>query len=202
MRASTCSSSTARPSSSVSPRAVADRAEGLRNACLLGYFFAGPEARRDAEDPLAIDLQHAATSAFGAGLGIEETPDQRADEAARLWRQLAAKTVKLLELRHGTPQAEPLGLAHAERLLADLDATPAGDGTSVARMGAAMIEAALHCGADLDPSRSRFLLIEPGRLEPAEEEELVHFAIRSTVENLRGLIASRDRAIAAARGHG
>lgn len=180
----------------------ADRAEGLRNACLLGYFFAGPEGRRDAEDPLAIDLQHAATSAFGAGLGIEETPDQRADEAARLWRQLAAKTVKLLELRNGTPQAEPLGLAHAERLLADLDATPAGDGTSVARMGAAMIEAALHCGADLDPSRSRFLLIEPGRLEPAEEEELVHFAIRSTVENLRGLISSRDRAIAAARGHG
>jgi GT2 family glycosyltransferase len=181
---------------------VADRAEGLRNACLLGYFFAGPEARRGGDGPLAIDLQHAAISAFGAGLGIEETPDRRADEAARLWRLLAAKTVELLELRHGPPPGEPLGVAHAQDLLAGLDPNPTGDGASLAELGATMLEAAFHCGADIDPGRSRFLVIEPGRLEPAEEEELVHFAIRCTIENLRRLIESRDLAIAAARGPG
>jgi GT2 family glycosyltransferase len=181
---------------------VADRAEGLRNACLLGYFFAGPEARRDTEGPIAIDLQHAAISAFGAGLGIEETPDRRADEAARLWRELAAKTVELIELRHGPPAVEPLGLAHAQRLIADLAPTADGDGSSLAELGATMLEAAFHCGADLDPGRSRFLLIEPGGLEPAEADELVHFASRCTVENLHRLIESRDLAIAAARNPG
>jgi hypothetical protein len=179
---------------------LADRAEGLRNACLLGYFFAGSEARRESANPIAIDLQRPLISAFGAGLGIEETPDQRADEAARLWRRLAARTVELLELRHGPPSREPLGLAHAESLLAELKASPLGPGVSLSTVGTTMLEAAFHCEADLDLSESRFMVIERDRLAPDEEDRLVRMAIRTTVEDLRNAVASRERAISAIAG--
>lgn len=176
---------------------LADRAEGLRNACLVGYFFAGAEARQEANEPIGIDLQRPEISAFGAGLGIEETPDQRADDAARLWRILAAKTLALTELRGGSSRV-PLGLTHAQRLLANVDEVD--DGARLSSFGATLLDAAFHCGADLDARRSRFLLIERGRLEPSDEDELVRLAIRSTVEQLQAAIASRELQLANRQG--
>jgi hypothetical protein len=68
---------------------------------------------------------------------------------------------------------------------------------SLSTVGTTMLEAAFHCEADLDLSESRFMVIERDRLEPDEEDRLVRMAIRTTVEDLREAVASRERAISA-----
>jgi GT2 family glycosyltransferase len=172
-----------------------DRAEGLRNACLVAYFFAGPESRTGSEMPVAIDLQRPEVSAVGSGLLFAEMPNRQTDEVAALWRTLAARTTELIELRGGSSRT-PLGLEHALGVLGDLDEL---DPANVSGVGERLLDAAFHCGTAFDPARSRYLLVEPGRLTPEEEEEMLKLALRAFPDDLAAAIASRDRAIAELR---
>ena len=50
---------------------------------------------------MAIDLQRPEISSFGSGLGYGDLLDERADEAARLWRELAPLVVEIVDRRTG-----------------------------------------------------------------------------------------------------
>jgi glycosyltransferase involved in cell wall biosynthesis len=182
----------------------ADRSEALRNACVIGAFFGGEETRARESDFIAVDLQRPELSAYAAGIGVEEVPDERADEVALLWRDLAAKTVVLVESRSRSAGAElPAGLQRAEQLLERAGAWTSGpdlDRESRLRLGAAMSQAAFHCGAEFDPRTGRFLFVRRGGvLEPAEEELLQRLALIPTRAGLEEAEQAFDRALGGGR---
>lgn len=177
-----------------------DRAEALRSACVVGAFFGGEETRAEEASFIAVDLQRPGISAYAAGIDVAEMPDERADEIALLWRELAAKTIDLVAQRSsGRAEELPGGLERAERILDEAGAWTSGpelDRAGRLRLGEAMSQAAFHCGAEFDPRRGRFLFVRRGgALEPGEEELLQRLALIPTREGLREASLACERAL-------
>ena len=179
--------------------ATADQAEALRNACILGSFFGGDSASAPGEQFAAIDLQRPQISAFGAGVSPTEPAGRHAGEATGLWRELAAATTELAELRDpGGGADRAAGLGAARELLREVgvldgreDDAPS---AAPAEVRSALMEAALHCSADTELASNRFLLIDRRRGAVADEEvmELLRFGMgASSPEQLREAIARR-----------
>jgi hypothetical protein len=175
----------------------ADRAEALRNACILGSFFGGDPADAPASRWATIDLQRPTISAYGAGMQWNELPDERADVATKLWRELARKATELAALR--TPDApRPGGLDAARELLrhAGLVAAATGEegpASATREVRTAMLKAAWHCSADCDAERTRYLLVDSsdGAVTPAEFDELSYLGTHPWHDDVRAAIARR-----------
>jgi hypothetical protein len=178
-----------------------DRAEALRNACILGSFFGGDPSDAPASRWATIDLQRPTISAYGAGMQWNEMPDERAEVATELWRELARKTSELAALR--APDApRPGGLETARELLrstgvlgpAAADEDPA---FATREVRTAMLKAAWHCAADSDIERKRYLLVDAsdGALTPQEFEELSYLGTHPWHDDVRAAIARRTEEI-------
>ena len=61
----------------------ADRAEGLRNACIQAAFHGDTDALSMDDSLATIDLTRPATSAFTGGIERDEMPDERVDQVRR-----------------------------------------------------------------------------------------------------------------------
>jgi hypothetical protein len=175
-----------------------DRAEALRNACIFGSFFGGDPSEVPANRWATVDLQRPAISAYGAGIRQwHEIPDERADVAADLWRELALAITELAALR-GRGAPPPGGLEAARALLGRVGLL---GGTSTAvdpgEVRTAMLEAAWHCSADSGIERTRFLVVDAtdGTVTPEEFEELSHLGIYPWHDDVRAVIARRTEEI-------
>jgi Glycosyl transferase family 2 len=186
------------------PDAHSIRAEAFRNACIQAAFFTGGPGPAPGERFGTIDLGRPGTSALASGLGPTDWPDERADEAARLWRELARLTLELRRARSaaqrngGDPSAPGAGLRTAREHLRRTGALQDDGGeplvTSSDRdIRLDLIEAALACEADIDPAASRFLVIERGTpaITDAEFDELNTLGFGSPMERIRLAIADR-----------
>ena len=200
----------------LSPDQTAIRAEALRNACIQAAFH-GDTDDLSKDDALAtIDLTRPATSAFTGGIERDEMPDERVDQVAELWRELAQLTRRLAEVRTyglglessapaagqdwdpegpqgGAPATDRLGLLDGEG-----EANPtAWDGDAVPLE---LIEAAVECEADIDPATSRYLVLDRHAQKIPEEEfyELNWMGHRATTDQLSDAVADRRRKLEAA----
>jgi hypothetical protein len=186
----------------LAPEETALRAEALRNACIQAAFLVGGGAGSMDGAIATIDLTRPATSAFTGGIGPREMPDGRADEVARLWRELALLTRRLADVRtrHLGPRAQPGGLDAALRRLRRLGVLDAeGDPNPAAwdegALQTELVEAALDCEADTDPATSRYLLLDRRRQAMPEEEFNVLNLLghRAEADELGEVIADRRR---------
>jgi hypothetical protein len=188
------------------PDAHAVRAEAFRNACIQAAFFTGGPGPPPGERFGTIDLSRPGSSAFAAGIGRTEWPDERADEAARLWREVARLTRELGKARgalatNGDNQKAPgTGLRAAKEGLRRVGvlATEGADSTKISpardvRMD--LMEAALACEADTDPAAARFLMIErgTGATTDVEFEELNNLGFYGPIEHVPVVIEDRRR---------
>jgi hypothetical protein len=179
------------------------RAEAFRNACIQAALFTGGPGPPPGERFGAIDLGRPGTSALSSGLSPTDQPDERADEAARLWRELARLTLELGRARTGADGREPGapggGLLAARELLRRAGALPDDTGdseTSPARdVRMDLMEAAVACEADIDPAASRFLLIERGTpaISDEEFEEINTLGYGAPAERLTLAVEDRRR---------
>jgi len=189
--------------------AVGLRAEALRNACVIGAYFGGGLEVAGGPPYMAIDLQRPQISSFGAGLGYGDLLDERADEAARLWRELAPLVLEIIEYRTGgdvqaDAEHEGAGLEAAVRRLRDVGALALQDGTfaeaAEGEMQSALWEAANDCLPDVDLETTRYLLVDR-RKEALTEEELGQLTIdafHASIPRLRNAIAAHRRELASA----
>jgi glycosyltransferase involved in cell wall biosynthesis len=183
--------------------AMSVRAEALRNACVIGAYFGGGLEIAGGPPYMAIDLQRPQISSFGAGLGYGDLLDERADEAARLWRELAPLLVAVIEQRAGggRPEGAPAGAAleAAVRRLRDVGALVREDGTfaeaAEGEMQSALWEAANDCFPDIDPETTRYLLVDRRKEALSEEEmgQLTIDAFHASPPRLRSAIAAYRR---------
>ena len=175
--------------------------EALRNACILGSFFGGDWTEVPGDRWATVDLQRPMISAYGAGMQWNVMPDERAEVATKLWRELALATTELAALR--APDApRPGGLEAARELLgrvgvlggASREADSAVDGGEVRT---AMLQAAWHCSAESGIERTRFLLVDAtdGTVTQAEFDELSHLGIWPWHDDVRATIARRTEEI-------
>ncbi|HEY1237103.1 MAG TPA: glycosyltransferase [Solirubrobacterales bacterium] len=179
------------------------RAEAFRNACIQAAFFTGGSGPPPGERFGTIDLGRPGASALASGLGATEWPDERADEAARLWRELAGLTLELRrarapEINDGEPAAPGAGLEAARELLRRAGAIPGENGEQPSPPGDVrmdLLEAAMACEADIDPAASRFLVIERGStgITDAEFEELNALGFGAPVERIAQSVEDRRR---------
>ena len=197
----------------LAPEKAALRAEALRNACIQAAFLVGGGAGSMDGSIATIDLTRPATSAFTGGIGPHEMPDERADEVARLWRELALLTRRLAEVRtrHAGPRPGELsrtgmqtGLDAALRRLRGLgfhaaqgDPNPAtwDDGA----LQKELVEAAIECEADTDPATGRYLVLDRRRQAVPQDEfnELNRLGHRAEADELTDVIADRRRKLEA-----
>jgi hypothetical protein len=174
-------------------------AEALRNACIIASFFGGTAETAPGDRFAAIDLQRPQISAFGAGLEPSATLDDRADHVASLWRELGVLTTEIGERRaEATGRGSPGGLDAALdrlRLVGAIAADGATSGASDRELRIALMEAAVDCGADIDPRTSRYLLVDrrQGIVREDELAQLSGLAMSNSSEQLRSLVASRRR---------
>jgi hypothetical protein len=186
------------------PDSLEVRAEALRNACIQAAFFGGGGGPSPGERFATIDMSRAGTSSFSAGLGLTGPVDERADEAVELWRELAGVTFELDRRRAlgeaGTtqsPEGRRTGLEAAQQRLRLAGALPdesggAADGWGRDDLRMVLMEAAVECGADVDLTRSRYLVIDRrADISPQELDELNHRGYWSPPERLRAVIADR-----------
>jgi hypothetical protein len=188
---------------------LALRAEGLRNACLTAAFFGGGPESWPGESFTMIDLQRPEISAVAAGLAADDVPDERADQTAALWRELARVIVELTELRSGSAAqdvAPGAGLASAARRLQDAGLMPGDDGSirelkPATEVRTSLLRAAIDCGADCDLRASRTLLIDRADTPLGEQElnELVQNAFHSSVPSLRAAVERNSAALQSLR---
>jgi hypothetical protein len=190
------------------------RAEALRNACIQAAFLGGTGDDSMDDAFATIDLTRPATSAFTGGIEPSEMPDERADEVARLWRELAQLTRRLAEVRtYGTGLRAPLRRLARKRMRTGLNAAlrrlrglgvlaadgepnpPAWDGA----LRTELIEAALECETDADPATSRYLVLDRRRQAIPEDEfkELNWLGHRANADQLGDVIADRRRKLEA-----
>jgi len=186
--------------------AHAIRAEAFRNACIQAAFFMGGAGPPPGERFSTIDLGRPGSSAFASGLPRTDWPDERADESARVWRELARLTLELGRARGagatngGKPGAPGDGLRAAKEHLRRVGALPRDDedpsGVSPDRdIRMDLMEAAVACEADIDPAASRFLVIErgTGAITDAEFEALDKLGYYAPVERLKPVVEDRRR---------
>jgi hypothetical protein len=186
--------------------AHAIRAEAFRNACIQAAFFTGGTGPPPGERFSTIDLGRPGTSAFASGLPRTDWPDERSDQSARMWRELAHLTLELGRARGaratngGKPGAPGDGLRAAKEHLRRVGALPHDDedlsGISPDRdIRMDLVEAAVACEADIDPAASRFLVIErgTGAITDAEFEALDKLGYYAPVERLSPVVEDRRR---------
>ena len=187
--------------------AVSLRAEALRNACVIGAYFGGGLEIAGGPPFMAIDLQRPEISSFGSGLGYGDLLDERADEAERLWRELAPLVIEVVDRRDGA-QAEAAppgaGLDAAVRRLRNAGALAREDGTfadaAEGEMQSALWEAGNDCLVDVDLETTRYLLVDRRREALTEEEmgQLTIDAFHAQIPRLRNAIAAYRRELASA----
>lgn len=196
------------------PQAPAVRAEALRNACLVGSFWAGGESRIGLRFT-SIDLHKPRTSAVAAGLEPGDVVDERAEEFAALWRQIARNLTEIAQLRAAlssersgteTPEATDAaapppgsGLEKALSRLRSIGALPGEGGSMTHDVGdrdlrTVMVEAAADCAADTDPGTNRFLLIDRQAWPMTEDEhrELMDLGFRGSLQRLRSVVKRHE----------
>jgi hypothetical protein len=186
--------------------AHAVRAEAFRNACIQAAFFTGGPGPPPGERFGTIDLSRPGSSAFAAGIERTNWPDERADEAGRLWRELARLTWELGRARGGLAmngenqktagtglRAAKEGLRRVGILSTEGADPPEISSSRDVRMD--LMEAAVACEVDIDPAASRFLVIErgTGAISDAEFEELNNLAFYGPIEHLPVVIEDRRR---------
>ncbi|HEY6671869.1 MAG TPA: glycosyltransferase [Solirubrobacterales bacterium] len=186
--------------------AVEIRAEALRNACIQAAFFGGGSGASPGERFGTIDLTRPGTSALSSGLEPTEMPDERADRAAELWRELAMAVVQLARARSGERRADRqvqpgAGLEAALRRLRRVGAVGApgdrADGWDQGDLRLELMEAAVECGMDSDPATERYLLLDRrARIPDHEFDELNALGYGAGPETLRSAIAGRKRELA------
>jgi len=197
------------------PQTLAVRAEALRNACLVGSFWAGGASTALGRRFTSIDLHRPRISTDAAGLEPDGVVDERAEEFAGLWRQMARNLIEIAHLRAvlnpegsgtGAPEATQAaapppgsGLEKALSQLRTIGALPGEDGSTTHDVAdrdlrTAMVEAAADCGADIDPETTRFLLIDRQAWPISEDEhrELVDLGSRGSLERLRSVVNRRE----------
>jgi hypothetical protein len=187
------------------PDAHAVRADAFRNACIQAAFFTGGSGPPPGERFGTIDLGRPGSSALASGLGPTDWPDERADEAARIWRELARLTLELRRARApetygGDGGAPGAGLRAARELLRRVGALP-GEGGGAAETSPTgdvrmdLLEAAVACEADIDPAATRFLVIERGTPAVSDEEfeELNTLGFGAPAERVRLAVEDRRR---------
>jgi hypothetical protein len=199
----------------LSPDEAAIRSEALRNGCIQAAFLGGARAGSMNDLFATIDLTRPATSAFTGGIDLDEMPDERVDQVAELWRELAQLTRRLAEVRtYGSGLKGPLrrlgrigtrtGLKAALRRLHRLGLLDGeGEANPTTWDGDAMqlelIEAARECEADTDPATSRYLVLDRrGQKIPEEEFSELHWmGHRANTDQLSNAIADRRRKLEA-----
>jgi len=187
--------------------AVSLRTEALRNACVIGAYFGGGLEIAGGPPYMAIDLQRPEISSFGSGLGYGDLLDERADEAARLWRELAPLVIEIVDRRTGVQRESApagAGLEAAVRRLREVGALAREDGTfadaAEGEMQSALWEAANDCLPDVDLGTTRYLLVDR-RKEALSEEELGQLTIdafHAQIPRLRNAIAAYRRELSSA----
>jgi hypothetical protein len=205
------------------PQTLAVRAEALRNACITGSFFGGDASSAPGHRFASIDLHRPRISTVAAGLEPDGVVDERAEEFAELWRQLAQSLIEIAELRatlgsegSGTGTLDPTdaaagppgsGLERARSRLRAIGALPADEGSVTKgvedrelRIG--LMEAALECGADTRPETTRFFLIDRQAWPMPENEhrELMSLALRGSLQQLRPAVKRREHEVEQLRG--
>jgi hypothetical protein len=192
------------------PQPVAVRAEALRNACLVGSFWAGGARTTLGQRFLSIDLHKPRTSTVAAGLEPGGVVDRRAEEFVRLWRQLVRNLSEIAPLRAGlsseggragmpevTQDAPPppgSGLEKAFGRLRAIGALPGADGSVTpdleSDLRTELVEAAADCGADIHPDTTRFFLIDRRAWPMPDDEyrELMDLGFRGSPERLRSAV--------------
>jgi hypothetical protein len=196
------------------PQPPAVRAEALRNACLVGLFWAGGAGGAIGRRFTSIDLHRPRTSAVAAGLDPGDDVGERAAEFARLWRQVARSVTEAAELRaalsresHGSEPPPGSGVERAIRRLESIGALP-GEGEPVTHEGAdldlraVLAEAAADCGSDIHPETSRFLLVDRQAWEIPDDEhrELSGLAFSASRESLRSFLSRQEQEVERLRG--
>jgi hypothetical protein len=187
----------------LSPEAIEIRAEALRNACIQAAFFGGGSGASPGERFGTIDLTRAETSAVSAGLEPTELPDERADRAGELWRELALLTTRLTQARKGSARTDSrpagAGLEAALQRLGRIGALADGGGGSAtgwegADLRLELIEAAVECGSDTDPAVGRYLVLERNDgISPEEFDQLNLLGYGASIDGLKAAIADRRR---------
>ena len=184
------------------PDSVQVRAEALRNACIQAAFFGGGGGASPGERFATIDLTRPQDSAVAAGLEPIEMPDERADEAAALWRELAAVATRLASVRAGRraddhpPPGDGLGAAlrRLRRVGALPDAEGRAEGWRETDLRLELMEAAVECGGDTDAESGRYLLLDRSAGTTDEEfAELNALGFGAEPGALRAAIAKRER---------
>ena len=186
--------------------AHAIRAEAFRNACIQAAFFTGGPWPPPGERFATIDLGRPGSSAFVAGQPRTDWPDERADESARMWRELAQLTLELGRARGARTTngakagAAGEGLRAAREHLRRAGALPrdGADPSGISpdrdiRMD--LMEAAVACEPDIDPAASRFLVIErgTGAVTDAEFEGLNKLGYYAPVDRIAPVLEDRRR---------
>jgi hypothetical protein len=180
------------------PDETAIKAEALRNAALQAAFL-GAASGGSRDDRFAtIDLTRPGTSAFTGGIGSDEMPDERADQAAELWRELALLIIRGTRARSGGETRAPgtgleAALGRLRRVGALADEGGSAPGWDRGDLRPELMEAALECGADTDPGTSRYLVLDrlTDEIPDEEFEELNWLGFRASPDRLRALIDDR-----------
>ncbi len=198
------------------PQTLAVRAEALRNACLIGMFWAGGASTALGQRFTSIDLHRPRISTVAAGLEPGGEVDERAEEFAGLWRQIARNLIEIAQLRtalssersvtgapettHAAARPPGSGLEKALSRLRTIGALPGEDGSMTDDVAdrdlrTTMVEAAADCGADTDPETTRFLLIDRQAWPMSEDEhrELIGLGFRASLQSLRSLVERQQQ---------
>ena len=195
------------------PLSGTDYAEAIRNACLFASLMCGDKEEWP-ERFAMFDLHPKRISAFGSGYGAGAEIDwSDVSENARLYRELVLLTVQRAEARAKPVQdGDEAALGGADLAVARLrgvGALAGEDGSFAEGVGEwdlrlGLLEAALACGAEVDPQSMRFFLLDRDRVSLSETEQsrVVRLGYCCTVEELGEALAelTSDASAAAPEG--
>jgi GT2 family glycosyltransferase len=161
------------------------RAEALRNACVVAAWFAGHTDFAPGEPITMVDQDRPLVSAWASGqdAAAERFDLRHAERVAAGLRELGVLTLRLADARAGGPRQGPGGYERAVARLRGVGALGGGDADArpidEARFGAALIEGALDCAADVPPETARFLIPdrEQSRLVAGDVQALVSLTL-------------------------
>jgi len=184
------------------PVSRADRAEALRNACMFAAFSGAAWETFPNDRFATFDREGKRKSAWASGQPPDGEVDwAAAEEAARLHRELVLLTIERPGRRAGAADeanAPAGGLDQAVSRLRAIGVLANEDGSfspgaEGAELQLGLMEAALACGAEVDPHSTRFLIIDRDRisLSAAELAELGHLGFRGSVEQIRAAVEKR-----------
>jgi hypothetical protein len=172
----------------------ADRAEGLRNACVWAAIMGGQATTWPGERYFVCDLERKVISAGAAGCDLSKPIDwNEVERSAALFRELVEATVRHANERRPPSPGAPGGTEAALARLREVGVIAEESGefreADEAAVRYGLLEAAVAAGAVSDPRRNRFRIIDR-ELTHLEDDEL------STLETI-GFGGSADDTAAA-----